>query len=131
MDRSRLTRRETVFLVIVVVLFSAVGIRWVSTRSIAVPEAVEGWAMPNAKGTAISLHASADDPAGEGYVIAGARWAGVDGSWHGGGGGPTCVGTDTGAKTHVRLGVVDVDTGGASWRHVVWLRCLERPRPAG
>lgn len=90
------------------------------------PRTVEGWAMPNASGTAISLHDSPDDASGEGYVIAGAQWRGVENSWHDPADIPTCVGTDTGRLTHVRLGVVTVETpDGGSREQVAWLECLE------
>lgn len=102
----------------------AVGSWAVATRHSATPDVVEGWAMPNAAGTAISLHDSDDPREGNAYEIAGAPWAGRDDVWHTDDG-PTCVGTDTAVKTRVRLGIVDVDAresfGGP---RVVWLRCL-------
>ena len=55
-----------------------------STRHAATADVVEGWATPNASGTAISLHDSNDTRAGNGYVVAGASWAGRDGMWHNG-----------------------------------------------
>jgi hypothetical protein len=99
------------------------GVWGLATRHTATPDVVEGWAMPNASGTAISLHDSED--AG-GYIVAGASWAGQDGAWHEGSDGPTCIGTDTTAKTHVRLGIVHVSPGsdGIGGPHVVWLRCI-------
>lgn len=83
--------------------------------------------MPNMTGTAISLHDSTDTAVGNGYVIAGARWADRDKVWHDGANGTSCVGTDTTAKTRVRLGIVDVeaDDEGFGGTHVVWLRCLD------
>jgi hypothetical protein len=90
------------------------------------PRIVEGWATPNAAGTAISLHDSRDSGPGEGYTVAGARWRGVDGVDHEGADLPTCVGTDTASSTHVRLGLVTVESSeGARWDQVVWLECLE------
>ena len=61
----------------------------------------------------------------EGFVIAGASWAGPDDVWHDGTQ-TSCVGTDTSVGTRVELGLVDysdpiVGTG----TQVVWLRCLE------
>jgi hypothetical protein len=66
-------------------------------------------------------------PAAVGTLAAGASWAGPDNMWHEGGRGPTCVGTDTAAKTHVQLGIVYVETGngGIGGAHVAWLRCLD------
>jgi hypothetical protein len=90
------------------------------------PQAIEGWAVPNAEGTAISLHDAPDGTPGEGYIIAGAWWRGVDGVWHDGADVPTCIGTDTTALTHVRLGVVKVQNqDGMAWNQVAWLECLE------
>lgn len=82
--------------------------------------------MPNATGTAIRLHDSDDTRDGNGYVVTGVLWAGRDDVWHEGTDGPTCVGTDTTAKTRVRLGIVDVAPGdeGIGGSRVVWLRCL-------
>jgi hypothetical protein len=78
-----------------VVAVIAFGIWGFTTRHTATPEVVEGWAMPNASGTAIGFLDSIDAGAGDGYVIAGAWWSDVDNVWHEGSGGPTCVGTDT------------------------------------
>jgi hypothetical protein len=90
------------------------------------PRIVEGWATPNAAGTAISLHDSRDGGPGEGYIVAGARWRGIDGVEHEGADLPTCVGTDTASSTHVRLGLVRVESPeGATWDQVAWLECLE------
>lgn len=90
------------------------------------PRTVEGWAMPNASGTAISLHDSPEGGPGEGYIIAGAQWRGIDNSWHDGADIPTCVGTDMSSFTHVRLGLVTVETpDGLTWEQVAWLECLE------
>lgn len=63
-------------------------------------------------------------------VVTGASWAGRDGRWHEGSDRPTCIGTDAAAKTHVRLGIVDVeaDREGAGGARVVWLRCLDQCR---
>ena len=83
--------------------------------------------MPNGHGTAILLHDSNDTRAGGSYIVTGALWADRDGPWHDGSDGPTCVGTDTATKTHVRLGIVDVKVGqeGVGGPRVVWLRCLD------
>ncbi|MET9232388.1 hypothetical protein [Lentzea sp. NPDC003310] len=96
------------------------------TRHSAVPDVVEGWARPNGNGTAIAFYESDDHRDSNSYIVAGASWAGRDGLWHDGADGPTCVGTDTSARVHVRLGVVDVepDVEGGGPR-VVWLRCLD------
>jgi hypothetical protein len=103
--------------------FLVLGVVFLVDRHTATPDAVEGWAMPNAQGTAISLHDSTDDRPGNGYVIAGARWAGPDGVWRDDA--VSCVGTDTTVRTRVRLGIVDVVPGDApGGPHVVWLRCL-------
>ncbi|MFD0204349.1 MULTISPECIES: hypothetical protein [Saccharothrix] len=109
-----------------VVAAVAFGVWSFTTRHSATPDVVEGWAMPNTTGTAISLHDSNDTREGNGYEIAGAWWADGDNAWHAGGG-PTCVGTDTAVKTRVRLGIVDVQAGGegVDGPRVVWLRCLD------
>lgn len=120
MDMKRL--RAPVAVGIVAVL--AFGTWSFITRHTVTPDVVEGWAMPNWTGTAISLHDSDDTRDGNGYIIAGARWAGRDNLWHDGADGPTCVGTDTSVKTHVQMGIVDVEGEDAGWAHVVWLRCV-------
>jgi hypothetical protein len=98
---------------------------WFAGRAVS-PQTIEGWAVPNAAGTAISLHASRDGGPGEGYIVAGAWWRGVDEVWHDGADVPTCIGTDTTALTHVRLGVVKVQNqDGMAWNQVPWLECLE------
>ncbi|MBP2327846.1 hypothetical protein JOF56_008231 [Kibdelosporangium banguiense] len=122
MNKHRLVAPAAVGLVAAV----AFGIWWFTTRHIAVPDVVEGWAVPNMTGTAISLHDSDDTRDGNGYIIAGAWWAGSDNMWHDGAQGPTCVGADTNTKTRVQLGIVDVEPredviGGP---RVIWLRCL-------
>lgn len=90
------------------------------------PRIVEGWATPNAAGTAISLHDSRDGGPGEGYVAAGARWQGVDGAQHDGAELPTRIGTDTASSIHVRLGLVTVESpDGARWDQVSWFGCWE------
>jgi hypothetical protein len=114
--------------VLVGVVVAAVFGTWMfTTRHSATPDVVEGWAMPNMHGTAISLHDSDDTRDGDGYIIAGAQWSGQDNVWHQGADGPTCVGTDTTRKTHVRLGIVDVspDEGVPGRPYVMWLRCLD------
>jgi hypothetical protein len=108
----------------------AFGYWWMTGRHTATPEVVEGWAIPNGNGLALSLHESDDTRDGNGYVIAGADWAGKDNLWHGGAQTPTCIGTDTTIKTHVQLGIVDIRSGGTdhvgySASHVIWLRCLD------
>ncbi|GGM73395.1 hypothetical protein GCM10011609_06490 [Lentzea pudingi] len=109
--------------VVVAIVFGAWGF---TTRHSATPDVVEGWAMPNAHGTAISLHDSNDTRAGNSHIVTGASWASRDGLWHDGADGPTCIGTDTATKTRVRLGIVDVEPGeeGNGGPRVVWLRCL-------
>jgi hypothetical protein len=106
---------------------AAFGIWEVTTRHSVTPDVIEGWAMPNASGTAISLHDSDDTREGSGYIVAGAWWADRDGVWHEGADGPTCIGTDTTVRTRVRLGIVDVeaDEQGIGGPRVMWLRCLE------
>lgn len=89
------------------------------------PRVAEGWAMPDATGTAISLHESPDDEWGEGYIVAGAQWTDSSGVWHDGADMPTCIGTDTSSLTRVELSVITVKSEGATWEHVVSLRCLE------
>ena len=119
-------RQRLLWALLAVAVAVAAGYWLTSGRHTATPRVVEGWAMPNADGTAISLHESRDatpNP-GEGYVIAGAEWRGPDGSWRDGASLPTCVGTDTSSMTHVRLGVVNV-TGRGS--HVAWLECMSQP----
>ncbi|MFI6024937.1 hypothetical protein [Amycolatopsis magusensis] len=109
-----------------VVAAVAFGIWWVTTRHTATPEILEGWAMPNAGGAAISLHDNGDAASGNGYIIAGAAWVGRDNVWHEGASGPTCVGTDTSTRTRVRLAVVHAEPGeGIGGSLVVWLRCLD------
>ena len=83
--------------------------------------------MPNASGTAISVHDSNDTRDGSGYIIVGASWAGQDGMWHDGSAGPTCIGTDTARMTRVQLGIVDVkvDEEEIGGPRVMWLRCLD------
>lgn len=88
------------------------------------PRTVEGWASPNRSGTAISLHVD-DDGAGEGYIVAGARWVGNDNVWHDGTELPTCIGNDPRSRTAVQLSVVTVELDdGTSWDQVVVVRCL-------
>ena len=90
------------------------------------PGVVTGWAMPNATGTAISLHGSPEGGPGEGYIIAGAEWQGIENEWHDGADLPTCVGTDTDSFTHVSLGLVTVEMpDGGTREQVTWLECLE------
>lgn len=92
------------------------------------PRVLEGIAMPNASGAAISLHDDVDgEPGerGEGYIIAGASWAGPDNVWHDGTQ-VSCVGTDTAVGTRVELGLVTFsDPVVGRGDRVVWLRCLE------
>ncbi|MFD9697470.1 hypothetical protein [Lentzea sp. NPDC059081] len=118
--------RRFVAPVAVGVVVAAFGIWEFTTQHSATPEVVEGWAMPNGSGTAIALHNS-DGGRDGGYVVSGVSWADRDGVWHDGADGPTCVGTDTAVKTHVRLGIVDVEAGreGLGGRRVVWFRCLD------
>jgi len=123
MTRNRLVAPVAVGVVAAV----AWAIWWLATQHTATPDVVEGWAAPNATGTAISLHESTDTRDGTGYIIAGASWSGPDNVWHDGADGPTCVGTDTSAKMHVQLGIVDVrpgQDGVVGGSRVVWLRCL-------
>lgn len=113
----------------VVVGVIAVAGLWIAPGSSAAEiRVVEGWAMPNQTGGAISLHEaprSTGTNPGEGYVVAGAAWR-RGGAWHDGADLPTCVGTDTGAFTRVRMGVVEVRPQDAPARaHVVWLECLD------
>jgi hypothetical protein len=121
------TKRFVAPVAVGVVAAVVFGIWAFTMRHSATPDVVEGWAMPNMHGTAISLHDSDDSRDGDGYIIAGAAWAGPDGVWHAGAEGPTCVGTDTSVRTRVRLGIVDVDADdeGFGGPRVVWLRCLD------
>lgn len=102
------------------------GATWAGARlQPASPRVIAGWAQPNAAGTAIGLHDSPDAELGEGYIIAGAMWRAGDGPWHEGASSPTCVGTDTAAMTHVRLGIVTVAMPESGTREqVAWLQCL-------
>ncbi|MBN6040574.1 hypothetical protein [Amycolatopsis sp. 195334CR] len=103
----------------------AFGVWWGVNRHTATPEVIEGWAMPDAAGTTISLHDSDDSREGNSYIVVGAYWADHTNLWHDGTGGPTCVGTDTTKKTRVRLGIVDAEPHeGPGGPRVVWLRCL-------
>jgi hypothetical protein len=121
-------RRRRIEVVMVGALVTlALVFSWVGNRHEAIPEIVEGWAMPNASGSAISLHRSDAELNGNGFIVAGARWVGPDNVWHDGGSLPTCIGTDTASLTPVRLGIVHVESENASWQHVVWLRCLSSP----
>ncbi|WP_410660238.1 hypothetical protein [Amycolatopsis sp. lyj-112] len=102
----------------------AITATWLLNRDVQ-PATVEGWASPNAAGSAIWLTETPDGHSkGAGYIVAGARWTGSDNIWRDGASGPTCIGTDTMSSTRVELGVVDIEADGASWRHAVWLRCL-------
>lgn len=86
---------------------------------------VHGWAQPSDGGAAIGLFDSPDDGEGDGFIIAGARWADAGGGWHDGATAPTCIGSDETTLTEVELGVVDVQNPqGLEWSQVVWLRCL-------
>src|SRR5690606_25791400 len=101
---------------------------WVAARNDgpATPRVVSGWAMPNEAGTRISLHQAPQEAPGEGHVIAGAQWTGVDGLTHEGDDLPTCVGTDPSSSTRVQLGLVTVETPDGGVRdQVSWLECLE------
>ncbi|MCX2955328.1 hypothetical protein [Lentzea sp. NEAU-D7] len=120
------TRRFVAPVAVGVVAAAVFGAWGFTTRHSATADVVEGWAMPNASGTAIALHNS-DDTRDGGYIIVGASWAGRDNVWHDGTDGPACVGTDTAVKTRVRLGIVDVEAHqeGVAGPRVVWLRCLE------
>jgi hypothetical protein len=119
----RYSRRTYLEIAAALAVVVALGIWWATTRHTATPRITEGWAMPNGNGTAIWLYDTADGP-GEGYVIAGVLWSGPDNAWHHGDT-PTCVGTDTTSKTHVQLGVIDVESQYVSYAQVAWLRCLE------
>jgi hypothetical protein len=109
-----------------IVAVAAFGTWWFTTRHTATPDVVEGWAAPNGNGTAISLHNSNDTRDGNGYIVAGASWIDRNNIWHDGADLPTCVGTDTDAKVHVQLAIVDVEPvrNGIGGPRVVWLRCL-------
>lgn len=124
MPRMRPTRREIVAWVAGGVVAALLVVQWADSRNTAVPHTVEGWATTNAKGTAIWLTDNEGGGGGEGYVIAGARWAWSGGGWHDGGSPETCVGTDTTVRTRVRLGLIEVDGENSGWTHVVWLQCL-------
>jgi hypothetical protein len=108
-----------VALLAVLALWSAWGSGSGATR------VVEGWAMPNEAGTAVSLHDAQDGDRGTGYVVAGAMWKDAEGVWSDGADLPTCIGTDTGSLTHVRMGLVTVSTPeGTTWDQVTWPECL-------
>jgi hypothetical protein len=71
------------------------------------PYIVEGYSNgANYDGTAIGVSKSKDLGAGEGYVIAGAKWREFDGPWHLDGTPPSLAQPNIGQK--VRLGVVYV-----------------------
>ena len=107
---------------LVVALLFAAG----CTNSVT-PDVVEGRAMPNANGTAISFHDSGTEYDDNSFVTAGIPWAGPDGTWHDGTNGTNCVGTDTTAATRVRLGIIWVEPvdGGMGGQRLAWLVCLE------
>ncbi|NGY65146.1 hypothetical protein G7043_40195 [Lentzea sp. NEAU-D13] len=112
--------------VVVAIVFGA----WeFTTRHSATPDVVEGWAMPNAHGTAISLHDSNDTRAGDGYIVTGASWAGRDGLWHDGADGPTCIGTDTATKTRVRWASWMWSPARKGTAGRVWCGCAASHRP--
>jgi hypothetical protein len=118
------TRRQLVAAALVSGLVVAAGAWWVGSGPVE-PETVEGWASPNASGSAIGFAESPTASSHEGYIVAGAWWMGPEGSIHQGDYVPTCIGTDTAVKTHVELGIVEVRTEeGVGWKQVVWLRCL-------
>ncbi len=120
------TRRRTVASAAAAAAVGAMaGIALWPQGSTAVPRTVEGWAMPNHDGTAISLHDTPEDESGEGYVIAGADWTGPSGPTYTAGAGPTCVGTDTDSFTHVELSLLTVEIEESRRVHVVHVRCLE------
>ncbi len=120
------TRLKVMATLVALVLLAAAVI-WVWLRVMPVsPKAVEGWAQPNADGTAIGLLDSPDAENGESYVIAGADWRHVGGPWTDGTSSPTCVGTDPGVMTRVRLGLVMVKVPeGSTRQQVIWLECLD------
>lgn len=121
-----LARRRAILAVVVVLGLALVLVLMAGWGRAASPRLVEGWAMPNHSGTAISLHDSPDGGPGEGYVVAGAWWQDVDGTVHDGADLPTCIGSDTTSRTHVRLGLVTVTSSeGGWWDHVTWVECLE------
>ncbi|RSM84022.1 hypothetical protein DL991_00585 [Amycolatopsis sp. WAC 01375] len=119
---EKVKRRATTAIVAGVAV--AVTATWLLNRDVR-PTTVEGWAWPNSAGNTVWLTETPDgNSKGDGFILAGARWTSADNLWRDGSSGPTCVGTNTMAATHVRLGVVDVQADGMSWRHAVWLRCL-------
>jgi len=123
----RRTRPKVLAMAIAAAGLLVASAAWVGVQLLPVsPRVVEGWAQPNATGTAIGLHDSPDAERGEGYIIAGADWRRAEGPWNDGTSSPTCIGTDPAAMTHVRLGVVTVKVQEGSTREqVVWLQCLE------
>ncbi|QRP49094.1 hypothetical protein [Amycolatopsis sp. FDAARGOS 1241] len=110
---------------VAVVASGAFGAWSIANRHTASSEVFEGWASSNAAGTVIGFTDGSARP-GEGYIVAGAAWVGRDNTWYLGADLPTCIGRDTTAKVHVKLGVVTVEPGDDVFggRHVVWLRCL-------
>lgn len=128
MERAtKLNRRELVAGIATgLVVALVMGALMMIDADTATPRSIEGWAMPNANGTKISLHESPDHEQGEGYGIAGAMWADPAGPWRRWEEGPTCIGTDTSSMTHVELHVVTVQSDDLGTRpQVVSLRCLE------
>ena len=121
-QRPVVVSASAVVLVLVMIAGSLLRVR---TADAVAPRVVEGWAMPNASGTAISLHQSDTGGPGEGYIVAGASWVGVDDVWHSGAQSPTCIGDDPSSTTAVRLSAVSVALeDGTREDHVVHLRCL-------
>ncbi len=71
------------------------------------PNVIEGYSTGiNFDGTAIGI-SKEPGGAGEGYIIAGARWRESGGPWHDAGTPPSLAHPDTGQK--VRLGVINIE----------------------
>ncbi|QFU89839.1 hypothetical protein [Amycolatopsis sp. YIM 10] len=104
-DRPGPVKRFLAPVAVGVIAVVAFTLWWLGNRHTATADVVEGWAMPNAAGTVVSLHDSDDTRSGNSYIIAAASWSDSENVWHEGAGGPTCVGTDTTKKTRVRLGI--------------------------
>jgi hypothetical protein len=104
-------------------LVVAGGAWWIGSRP-ATPEILDGWATPNAAGSAIGFASSPAEARQEGYSVSGAYWKGPDNVLHLASDLPTCIGADPAVKTHVQLGVIEFESDMASGTQVVWVKCF-------
>src|SRR4030081_1272017 len=70
-------RRQMIAAGVVSGLVVAGGAWWIGSGPTTL-DVIEGWASPNAFGSAIGLASSPDAREQEGYIIAGASWKGAD-----------------------------------------------------